>query len=141
MNHIIDFESNGENTSQKLIDRYSLSHIIHGILFYFIFENISFTKKYSLVLTLVFEILWEWFENTPYIIKKYRANPEFKNYKGDSFLNIIGDVIFTLIGYFIANYSSRISIIIVIILELLLIPFEANFLKLGLGSLLNKHNN
>jgi hypothetical protein len=136
MNHIINFELDGINTSQTFIDRYSLSHITHGVLFYFVFKNISFTKKYSLSLTIILEIIWEWFENTPYVIKKYRTNPEYDNYKGDSILNIIGDIIFTVIGYFIADYAPIASIIMIIILEIILIPFKANFLKLSIGSLL-----
>lgn len=48
MNQIINFELDGGNTSQTLIDRYSFSHITHGVLFYFIFENISFTKNIHL---------------------------------------------------------------------------------------------
>ena len=136
MNKIINFELDGENTSQTLIDRYSLSHITHGVLFYFIFENISFTKKYSLIFTIIFEILWEWFENTPYIIKKYRQTPEYDEYKGDSTLNIIGDVIFTIIGFHIAKRVPIASIILIVILEIILWPFKANFLKLSIGSLL-----
>ena len=138
MNPIIDFELDGENTSQTLIDRYSFSHITHGVLFYFIFQNISFTKKYSLILTIIFEILWEWFENTPYIINKYRKTPEYNNYIGDSIINIIGDIIFTIIGFYIAKHIPLVSIILIVVLEITLWPFKANFLKLSFGSIL-KH--
>lgn len=141
MDKIINFELDGNNTSKTLIDRYSPSHITHGVLFYFIFENIHFTRKYSLIFTIIFEILWEYFENTPYIINKYRQNPEYNDYKGDSYINIIGDIIFTILGFYIAKYSQRASIILIIILEIILWPFKANFLKLSFGSILKIHNN
>jgi hypothetical protein len=130
MNHIINFELDGENTSQTLIDRYSFSHITHGVLFYFIFENISFTKKHSLIFTIIFELLWEWFENTPYTINKYRKNPEYNDYIGDSIINVMGDVIFTIIGFYIAKQFPFASILLIVVLEIILWPFKANFLKI-----------
>ena len=41
------------------------------------------------------------FENTKFIICLYRK--DYDNYEGDSYINIIGDITFTIIGYLLAS--------------------------------------
>ena len=135
---LIDFELDGPQTSQQVLDIYSLSHITHGILFYFLIQkiNIPFFKKNGLYIAIVLELIWEIFENTPYIINKYRKKEEYKEYKGDSIANIIGDTLFMIFGYYLAHKSYKYALLYLIISEILLIPFKANFLHLSFGSLL-----
>ena len=122
------------DSSKGLIDIYSFSHISHGILFYFIFQYLQFDVLNGLYLTIILEFLWEMFENTDYIIKKYRK--KYRNYDGDSTINIIGDIIGTIIGYIFAYNLPYISIIYLVLSELLLVPYKANLLELSIGSLL-----
>jgi hypothetical protein len=135
---IIDFEQDGSGTNQQLIDIYSLSHISHGILFYLLIHrtNIPIIKTYGFWIAGILELLWEIFENTPYIINKYRKKEEYKKYTGDSIVNIIGDIIFTMIGYYIAYKSSKYSLLYLVISEIILYSFNANLLHLSIGSLL-----
>lgn len=135
---LIDFELDGSQTSQQVLDIYSLSHITHGILFYFLIQktNIPFFKKNGLYIAIVLELIWEIFENTPYIINKYRKKEEYKEYKGDSIVNIIGDTLFMIFGYYLAHKSYKYALLYLIISEIVLIPFKANFLHLSFGSLL-----
>ena len=137
---IISFEKDGSDTSQQFIDIYSLSHITHGILFFYVFKFNNFNTTTSLYLTILFEIIWEVFENTEYIIKKYRQNKEYENYKGDSIVNIIGDTIFCILGFYLANKYPYYSIIYLILSEIILLKFDANFLKLSIGSLIMTNN-
>ena len=123
-----------DDSSKELIDIYSFSHISHGILFYFIFQYFEINFLKGLYLTIILEILWEIVENTDYIIKKYRK--KYENYDGDSNLNIFGDIICTMIGYILAHKIPYLSIVFLIISEILLIPYKANFLQLSIGSLL-----
>jgi len=134
----IDFELDGKGTSQQFIDIYSLSHITHGILFYFLIQktNIPFFQKNGLYIAILLELIWEIFENTPYIINKYRKKEEYKEYKGDSIVNIIGDTLCMILGYYLAHKSSKYALLYLLISEILLIPFKANFLHLSFGSLL-----
>jgi len=122
------------DSSKGLIDIYSFSHISHGILFYFIFQYLQFDVLNGLYLTIILEFSWEMFENTDYIIKKYRK--KYRNYDGDSTINIIGDIIGTIIGYVFAYNLPYISVVYLVLSELLLIPYKANLLELSIGSLL-----
>ena len=116
------------DSSKGLIDIYTFSHISHGILFYFIFLYLQIDFVNGLYLTIIFEFLWEMFENTDYIIKKYRK--KYRDYDGDSIINIIGDIISTIIGYIFAYYSPYSSIIYLVLSELLLMPYKANYWNL-----------
>lgn len=124
--------------SKNLFDIYSFSHISHGILFYLFFKYLKFNFLNGLYLTIILELLWEMFENTEFIICLYRK--DYGNYEGDSYLNITGDIVATIIGYLLATKTIYGSILFLIISEILLIPYKANFLQLSVGSLLKKTN-
>ena len=133
---LIDFELDGEGTSQQVFDIYSFSHMTHGILFYFLFKYLNYDAVNGLYTTVILEILWEIFENTPYIINKYRQNKKFKNYKGDSIVNMRGDTIFTILGYYLCYKSEKLAILYLFFSEIILMQFKANFLYLSFGSLI-----
>ena len=65
-----------KGTSQQLIDIYSLSHISHGIIFYLILDGYRINFFFQ---SLIIELAWEIFENTDYIINKYRENEATPN--------------------------------------------------------------
>jgi hypothetical protein len=135
--HLYIPESDGTYTSQSLFDIYSFTHISHGmIIFYILYYLHGYSKNknmiyYSLIYAFIFEIGWEIIENTPFIIKKYRDNSaESRNYKGDSIINSIGDVMSMFIGFLIAWKYTKESIYLLIINELLLYYFiHDNLLK------------
>ena len=126
------------NYSKNLFDIYSFSHISHGIFFYLFFKYLKVNFLTGLYLTIILEFLWEMFENTEFIICLYRK--DYGNYEGDSYLNIFGDIIATIIGYLFASKTIYGSILFLIISEIVLIPYKANFLQLSLGSLFKKTN-
>lgn len=128
--HLYIPESDGEYTSQSLFDVYSFTHISHGMILFYVlyyFHNYSKSKDmiyYSLIYSFVFEIVWEIIENTPFIIKKYRDNSkESRNYKGDSIINSIGDVMTMFIGFLIAWKYTKESVYLLVINELILYYF------------------
>ena len=126
-------------SSQDFFDIYSWSHITHGILFYHLFSYFKFPTQQIISFSIFSEILWEYIENTDYIIQKYRSH-NFKNYKGDSLINSLGDILFSIIGIYLSYTSSSFSIFIMILLEIILSKYKANFLYLSIGSLLKKIN-
>lgn len=79
--------------SRGLVDVYTLSHVIHGFIFYAVFP--------SLTLAVVVECVWEILENSPLVINRYRQTASV-DYQGDTILNSVSDVAFMAMGYGIA---------------------------------------
>jgi hypothetical protein len=126
-NKIVSFEIDGESTNRSIIDIFTLTHINSGIILHLI------TKK-KIVLTLICSILFEIIENSNYIVQKYKNSNDYNNYIGDSIVNIISDLIFVQIGFYIADkvlYENRIRMIV--FLELFLYVFRANIINIVLN--------
>lgn len=118
--HGVTFSS--EN-SQHLSDWYSFSHIIHGFAFYWFFWILGVKRKWGLavafLLALVVESAWEIWENTDFIINRYREVTISLDYYGDSIINSIMDTLFMAFGFWLA-YRSPVwkTIILLVIMEL-----------------------
>jgi hypothetical protein len=87
--------------SQHLTDWYTFSHVIHGIIFYWIlwllFPNMPVGMR--LVLAIGIEAGWEMFENTPMVIEHYREQALAQGYVGDSIINSLMDTLAALFGF------------------------------------------
>jgi hypothetical protein len=92
--------------SQHITDWYTFSHIIHGFAFYFFAWLIG--KKWGwpvgsmFLLALLAEVGWELFENTDFIINRYREVTISYDYFGDSIINSVGDALAMGAGFFMA---------------------------------------
>lgn len=96
---------NSPENSQQLSDWYSLSHIIHGYLFYGLLWSIlpGRLRGWALPLAVMIEGGWELLENSPIIIDRYRAATIAVGYSGDSILNSMSDIVMMMIGFAIAR--------------------------------------
>lgn len=97
--------TSGPEISQQLTDWYTYSHVIHGIGFYFALWLIVPRAPVAVrfILALAFEVSWEIFENTPFIIDRYRQSALAQGYFGDSIINSVGDTIASAFGFLLAR--------------------------------------
>jgi len=93
--------------SQHVSDWYTFSHIIHGFVFYwiawFIGRRWGWSLGFLFLLALLAETAWEIFENTDFIINRYRSVTISYDYFGDSVINSVGDVIAMALGFVLAR--------------------------------------
>ena len=108
-------------TSQMLTDWYSLSHIVHGLLFYAALWLVArrWPVERRFLIAMLLEASWEVIENTPVVIDRYRATTAAIGYTGDSIVNSLSDVAMMALGFLIARkLPVRTSILLLILLEL-----------------------
>ena len=112
------------DNSQHFLDPYSFTHILHGFAFFWLIKWLAprLRPAWQLALAIALEAAWEVFENTNFIIDRYRTETAALGYTGDTVVNSIGDTICCLIGFIIARrLGVRRSIIVFAVLELILI--------------------
>ena len=113
-------ETGGQHNSQHLGDPYIFSHLLHGVVFYWLI-NWSFEKHRwprGLVVAMILETAWEVFENTPFVINKYREGTAAIGYTGDTIANSTVDALACVVGYFLARgIGWKWSVLVYIVLE------------------------
>ena len=112
------------NTSQQLLDPYSLTHVLHGFLFFWLIALLfkRMPHGWQFWLALLLESAWEVFENTSFVINKYRTETAALGYQGDTIVNSLGDLACALIGFVVARrLGVRRSLIVFVLIEALLI--------------------
>ena len=107
-------------TSQMLSDWYSLSHIVHGLLFYAALWLVArrWPVEWRFLTALLIESCWEVTENTPWIIDRYRATTAALGYSGDSVINSISDIVMMALGFLLARkLPVWAAVLLLIVLE------------------------
>lgn len=115
-------ETNSSDNSQHIADWYTLSHIIHGFLFYGILWIIARKQPVGVRLlgAIFVEAAWEIFENTDMIVNRYREATIALGYVGDSVLNSVSDILFMVLGFFFAARAPLwLTVVLAIFFELL----------------------
>ena len=97
-------EIHSRHNSQHLVDAYSLTHALHGLLFYWglwlILGRVAGATARAAI-ALGIETTWEIVENTDFIIERYRAATISLDYYGDSVVNSVADI-----GCFVGGYAA-----------------------------------
>lgn len=109
------------DNSQHLLDPYSFSHFLHGIIFFFFlnkfFKNFSLQSRF--VASAILEGCWEMLENSAIIINRYREATAALGYTGDTIYNSFGDILACSFGFIVARYIGwKWSIVLFIAIEL-----------------------
>jgi hypothetical protein len=107
-------------TSQQLFDPYSFTHVLHGFLFFWLISLFfrRLTATWQVWLAVMLEGAWEVFENTHFVIDKYRTETAALGYTGDTIVNSLGDLTCALAGFLLArNLGLRCSLIVFVLIE------------------------
>ena len=126
-------------TSQMLADWYSPSHVIHGLLFYWllwlVFRRWPIERRFLAALAI--ETAWELIENTPMVIDRYREATVALGYTGDSVINSLSDIAMMALGFLLAGrLPAWVSVLLALALELAALAVIRDNLALNIIMLL-----
>ena len=128
-----------QHNSQHVVDPYSFTHILHGVLEYcllgLLFPRMRLTWR--LFLTVCIASTWEIVENSAYIIDRYRGETISLSYFGDSIINSLSDIACCMAGFAIA-YKFRFwrSLALFVATEVILIAWIHDSLLINIVMLI-----
>ena len=112
------------HNSQHFIDPYSFTHILHGVIEFWLIGLLlpCVPLAWRFFIAVFIESTWEVVENTSYVIQRYREATMSLDYFGDSVINSVADIFCCALGFWIA-WKLRFwkSLALFIITELILI--------------------
>ena len=132
-------ERDSAKTSQMLADWYSLSHIVHGLLFYAALWLVArrWPVEWRFLVALLIESAWEVTENTPMVIDRYRETTAALGYSGDSVINSLSDILMMCVGFLLARkLPPWAAIALLVVLELVPLLIIRDNLTLNIWNLL-----
>src|SRR4029077_20979363 len=122
------------HNSQHLLDPYSFTHALHGLLFFALLRPLAGKLGFGtrLVLALLLEAAWEVAENSDSVIERYRHATIALGYAGDSVVNSLGDIASCGLGFFLASrLRVRWSMTLFLAVELILLAIYRDCLTLN----------
>jgi hypothetical protein len=128
-------------TSQHLTDWYTYSHILHGIILYWLIGLLAqgrLSVAARLVIATSFEAAWEVFENTPFIINRYRSVTIARDYFGDSIVNSLADITAMILGFLLAaRLPAWVTVALLVGVEVILLVLIRDNLILNIIMLIH----
>jgi hypothetical protein len=108
------------HNSQHVLDPYTFSHILHGVLFCGIIWLVlrKASVLWAFVVCVAMEVFWEILENSTFIINRYREATAALGYTGDSIVNSVSDTACCAAGFIIARHLGlRGSILFFVVVD------------------------
>lgn len=99
----ISSEVNGDD--KVPFDLWFIVHVCAGMVYYSFGRIFRIPKQYLLYFVVILSTAFELFENTEYMVNSIKKDQPY--YDGDSWINIITDILGTLIGFSIACRSKH----------------------------------
>ncbi|MCB0197632.1 MAG: DUF2585 family protein [Anaerolineae bacterium] len=112
------------DNSQHLFDPYAFTHLLHGVVFFWLLAWLvpHIPLLWRLSIAVVIEAAWEVLENSAFIINRYREATASLGYEGDAIINSVGDILIMAAGFMVAyKLGFRRSLILFIVVELILV--------------------
>jgi len=93
-----------QHNSQHVIDPYSFTHVLHGVLEFWLISLIfkRMPLAWRLLIAVVVESSWEVAENSSFVIERYRSATISLSYFGDSIVNSVSDILCCSSGFLLA---------------------------------------
>lgn len=112
------------HNSQHLLDPYTFTHVLHGFAFCWLLMLClpRVSVSWRLALATLLEAVWEVFENTEFVIQRYREETAALGYNGDSVFNSLGDILACMAGFLIAQrLGLKRSVLVFVATEVVLL--------------------
>jgi hypothetical protein len=127
------------DNSQHWLDPYSFTHLLHGLVFFWLLAwaapRLSLLWRFWLALAI--EALWEVVENSAFVIQRYREATAALGYQGDTIVNSLGDILVCGLGFWLAHSLGwRRSLALFVMVELVLLLWIRDSLILNVIMLL-----
>jgi Protein of unknown function (DUF2585) len=117
-------DTGSEHNSQHLFDPYSFTHVLHGLIYFWLFTWLlpRWRLAWRLTLAVGLAAAWELVENSPTVIERYRAATVSAGYQGDTIANSLGDILSCVLGFGLARWLGwRWSLVYFLVSELVLL--------------------
>ena len=127
--------------SQHPFDPYSFTHILHGVILFYVWHWLGFSYSVGFLVMFCVELTWELAENSERVIERYRqTSGTSEDYEGDSYQNILGDLTACQSGYILSSFfnaigMAKLSFIWYVVTEIVLIFYMRDCLTLTMVTL------
>ncbi len=123
------------DTSQHLLDPYSFTHVLHGVVFGWLILWLAprLPWAWQLWLAVAVEAAWELVENSEFVIRRYREGTAALGYFGDTIVNSLGDIAMCGLGFLLVRWLGfRRSLLLFVAVEAVLLLWIRDSLILSL---------